>query len=62
MKEKMIQAINTEIQHAIAEYERFGNDETIIRHARIKISGMMQMLELVTGEEYYFDNNGVHER
>ena len=58
----MIKQINEEIKQAITEYERFGNDETIIKHSRIKVSGMMTMLELVSGRPYYFDNNGVHER
>lgn len=58
----MIEQINAEIKQAITEYERFGNDENIIKHSRIKVSGMMTMLELVAGRPYYFDNDGVHEK
>lgn len=59
MVEKMIERINNEIEISKKYFEL--NRKTDIQ-TNCKIIGMLQMLEIATGKEYYFDENGVHER
>lgn len=59
MEEKMITRINEEIKFMVDEFNRtkHRNENTINR-----LYGMIDMLVLVTGKEYFCDENGIHER
>jgi hypothetical protein len=59
MEDKMIERINKEIEglkrifEVTKTYDPVGN---------AKIIGMIEMLSIVTGKNYYYDENGLHER
>ena len=59
MTEKMIERINNEIKISKKYFELTGETDTL---TNCKIIGMIQMLEIATNKEYYFDENGLHER
>lgn len=59
MIEKMIQKINETIELSKKWYETTGIIDVTGNH---KIYGMIEMLQIATGKEYYFDNEGLHER
>jgi hypothetical protein len=61
MKEVMIDVINKEIEKVKAYYEENGWNNEHEKHLA-KINGMVQMLIVSTKKDYYYDNNGVHER
>lgn len=58
---KMINEVNNWINLLKIEYEKYGRSEwyTITYN---RVLGMITMLTIATGKEYYFDNNGLHER
>lgn len=57
--EKMIKIINEEIGNAAFLYRIEGkNNQCKIA----KINGMIEMLEIASGKEYEFDENGLHEK
>ena len=59
MKEQMIKKINSEIAMAKMYYDMYKeNDPRMIS----KIYGMIEMLEIVTGKKYGFNENGVFEK
>ena len=59
MEEKMIAKINEEIKFMVDEFNRtkHRNENNVNR-----LYGMIDMLVLVTGKEYFYDENGIHER
>lgn len=59
MEEKMIARINKKLEQMAKDFDRTHQFNEI---DNAKVYGMMEMLELVTGKEYYYDANGVHER
>lgn len=59
MVEKMIEKINETIELSKKQYEATGIIDVIGNH---KIYGMIEMLQIATEKEYYFDNEGLHER
>jgi hypothetical protein len=59
MEDKMIERINREIEISKKYFELTGQTDI---QTNCKIIGMLQMLEIATGKEYYFDENGLHER
>lgn len=59
MKEKMIARINKQIEKMAKDFER---THQFNENDNAKVDGMMEMLELVTGKEYFYDESGVHER
>lgn len=59
--EKMVERIEKAIERTKEYYERRGWNETHEKHLA-KINGMIEMLKIVTEKEYYFDENGLHER
>ena len=61
MENKMIEKINQEIENA-KEIANTWKNEAIVEKAIIKIKGMIELLEFVTNKNYYFDNEGVHEK
>ena len=58
---KMIEEINNWISMAKAEYQTNGRSNWYQRTTD-RINGMVKMLNIATGKEWYFDDNGVHER
>lgn len=58
--EKMVERINFKIRLAQEKYEGEWTESHALRIA--EIDGMLDMLSIVTGKEYYFDENGLHER
>lgn len=59
MIEKMIEIINEEIEIAVKYFEIRKENDWI---ALSKIRGMIEMLEIASGKEYEFDENGVFEK
>lgn len=59
MEEKMIAKINQKIEKTVKEFEKTKKYNSI---ANAEVDGMMEMLELVTGKNYFYDEIGVHER
>lgn len=59
MEEKMIAKINQKIEKMVKEFEKTKKYNSI---ANAEIDGMMEMLELVTERNYFYDEAGVHER
>ena len=58
---KMKVEINGWISHLKIEYEKHGRSEWYQR-SYDRICGMIKMLSIATGNEYYFDEKGLHER
>lgn len=53
--------INENIWCASAEFNSYGQSE-YYKGLIHKIHGMIEILQLVTDKEYYFDENGIHEK
>lgn len=60
MEKKMIERINQEIEFCKRFYETATRETHNVNIARL--NGMIEMLSLVTGKKYYFDENGLHEK
>ena len=56
----MLSRINKEIERVKKHYEQKGWDNAHERNLA-KVHGMLEMLEVVTGKCYIFDENGVTE-
>ena len=61
MTTTMINRINETIRFALMDYKANGVSPWYDRQLS-KIYGMIEMLKIVTGKDYYFDENGLHER
>lgn len=61
MIKKMKDKISYEISFIIEEYRRNGRSETYYTGYN-RVVGMIKMLSIVTGKEYCFDEEGLHER
>ena len=61
MEEKMIERIKLEIERAKEHYQCYGWNESHQRRLE-KIDGMLDMLTIVTGKDYYYNADGLHER
>lgn len=59
MVEKMIKAVNEKINLTVGAYALTHTYDAI---ANAEVRGMLSMLQLATGKEYYYDESGVHER
>lgn len=61
MVDKMINRINIEIQRAVMHFNLHG-----MTHSHdlmlARIDGMIEILSLITGKQYYFDETGIHEQ
>lgn len=53
--------INSWIDNACKEYKTNGRSDWY-HTAYNRICGMISILKIITGKEYYFDENGLHER
>lgn len=53
-------AINVNIEGAKFEFNHFGSSEYYNR-LYSRICGMIDVLKILTGKDYYFDENGLHE-
>lgn len=67
MTEQMIERINKEIKEAKAVYDSIQNEPYVIQVQKMSayyrtIDGMIEMLTIVTGKEYTYDENGVKEK
>ena len=67
MTEQMIERINKEIKEAKAVYDSIQNELYVIQVQKMSayyrtIDGMIEMLTIVTGKEYTYDENGVKEK
>lgn len=58
MENKMIKKINEEIKFMVNEYKATGKYDA---RANARLNGMMEMLVLVTGKDYRYNENGVYE-
>lgn len=61
MIKKMKDEISYELSFILDEYKRNGRSETYYTGYN-RVIGMIKMLSIVTGKEYYFDEKGLHER
>lgn len=59
MENKIINVINNEIKYLKKDFATTGEYDTV---GNAKIQGMIEILQVVTGKKYYYDNNGLHER
>ena len=59
MIEKMIERINREIEIAVMSFDMIRENDW---RALSKINGMIEMLEIATGKQYGFNENGVFEK
>lgn len=59
MEKKMIERINKEIKFMVEDYKATGKYDV---RANAEIRGMMEMLVLVTGKDYRYNENGVYEK
>ena len=60
MKEQeIIEKINTKIDWMVKDFE-LTHEYNAIKNEHI--CGMLDVLEMVTGKSYYYDEQGVHER
>lgn len=57
--EEMIKRIEVEISWLKDIYENTKEYDPV---GNAKICGMIEMLNIVTGKEHYYDANGLHER
>jgi hypothetical protein len=55
----IIDVINEEINHGVIEFKNFGSSEYYNR-VYSRICGMIEVLQIMTGEKYYFDESGLH--
>ena len=53
--------INTYINSATIEFKAYGSS-TYYNLLYSRICGMIEVLATITGKDYYFDANGLHER
>lgn len=58
MENKMIERINKEIKLMVEDYKATGKYDA---RANAELKGMMEMLVLVTGKDYRYNENGVYE-
>lgn len=54
---EIIKKVNSEIERM---YTRFNRDEKENPYASGKIDGMLEVLEILTGEKYRYDENGIY--
>ena len=57
---KMVEEINIWINAGVIEFNLNGSSEWYNR-VYSRICGMIEMLRIATGKNYYFDENGLHE-
>lgn len=53
--------INARIDCAARDFETYGRND-FNESQKFRIYGMIETLQILTGKEYYFDANGLHER
>lgn len=56
---EMVEAINNEINYCLHEYKNNGRSD-LYNRMYSRINAMIEMLRIVTNENYYFDENGLH--
>lgn len=59
MEEKIIARINQKIAKMVKEFDKTKEYNSI---ANAEVDGMIEILELVTGKKYFYDETGVRER
>ena len=59
MENKVIQKANLLIERLCDDFERTGKFNEAKNE---RICGMLEALEIMTGKNYYYDENGVHEK
>ena len=53
--------INKTIEMVVKDYKTNGAS-IWNNHQRFRICGMIEVLKILTGKDYFFDENGLHER
>lgn len=56
---EMVETINNEINFCLHEYKHNGRSD-LYNRVYSRIAAMIEMLRIVTDENYYFDENGLH--
>lgn len=56
--EKTIKAINYEIEKSKNHFNTYKKCDELTNR---KIDGMIQVLNIFTGKEFFYDENGIHE-
>lgn len=58
---EIVQAINNQIAEAYEEYNKYGRTQWYYRNIS-RVNGMIDVLKIITGGDYGFDESGLHER
>ena len=62
VEEKMIERINREISHALYLFKILGSRDECYQRNITKIYGMIDMLTILTGNDYVITESGLKER
>ena len=62
VEEKMIERINKEISYALHLFKNFGSRDECYQRNITKIHGMIDMLTILTGNDYVITEAGLKER
>ena len=62
VEEKMIERINKEISYALHLFKNFGSRDECYQRNITKIHGMIDMLTILTGNDYVITESGLKER
>ena len=62
VEEKMIERINKEISYALNLFKNFGSRDECYQRNITKIHGMIEMLTILTGNDYVITESGLKER
>lgn len=58
---EIVKAINNQIAEAYEEYNKYGRTQWYYRNIS-RVNGMIDVLKIITGGDYGFDENGLHVR
>jgi len=58
---EIVQAINNQIAGAYEEYNKYGRTTWYYRNIS-RVNGMIDVLKILTGGDYGFDESGLHQR
>ena len=61
VEEKMIERINKEISYALHLFKNFGSRDECYQRNITKIHGMIDMLTILTGNDYVITESGLKE-
>lgn len=60
-EESIVKVINEQINEAYYEFNKYGKTQWYFRCIS-RVNGMIDVLKVLTGKEYGFDESGLHER